>query len=60
VGYHVGGDVRYFFTTHVGVGGVVRFTAADVELTGTLFKPAGTTTVKAGGLQAGGGLRLRF
>jgi hypothetical protein len=61
LGYHVGGDVRYFFGRHVGIGGGVRFVRAEVKLPGS-FHPYGGTpvTVTAGGLQTGGGLRLRF
>jgi hypothetical protein len=60
-GYHVGGDVRYFFGRHVGIGGGVRFVRAEVKLPGS-FHPYGGTpvTATAGGLQMGGGLRLRF
>ena len=56
VGVNVGGDVAYFLTPNVGVGGSVQYSGATVQMT----VPSGTTDVKAGGLQAGGGLRLRF
>ena len=56
VGVNVGGDVAYFFTPNVGVGGSVQYSGATVQMS----VPSGTTDVKAGGLQAGGGLRLRF
>lgn len=57
VGFNAGADVGYFFTRQVGVGGTIQYSAATMELAG----PANTTMdVKAGGLQAGGGLRLRF
>jgi hypothetical protein len=56
VGVNVGGDVAYFFTPNVGVGGTVQYSGATVEMT----VPSGTADVKAGGLQVGGGLRLRF
>jgi hypothetical protein len=56
VGINVGGDVAYFFTPSVGVGGTVQYSGATVEMT----VPSGTADVKAGGLQVGGGLRLRF
>jgi len=56
VGINVGGDVAYFFTPNVGVGGTVQYSGATVEMT----VPSGTADVKAGGLQVGGGLRLRF
>ena len=56
VGMNVGGDVAYFFSPSVGVGGTVQYSGATVEMT----VPSGTADVKAGGLQVGGGLRLRF
>ena len=56
VGVNVGGDVAYFFTPNVGVGGTAQSSGATVEMT----VPSGTADVKAGGLQVGGGLRLRF
>ena len=58
-GGHVGADVSYFFTHVVGVGGFARFTRGSVDIENTLAG-GGTVTVKAGGVQAGGGLRLRF
>ena len=56
MGFNVGGDVAYFFSNQVGVGGIVQYSGATVEMA----LPAGTADVKAGGLQIGGGLRLRF
>ena len=56
MGFHVGGDVAYYFSNQVGVGGMAQYSKATVEMT----VPSGTTDVKAGGLQVGGGLRLRF
>jgi hypothetical protein len=56
VGVNIGGDVAYFFTPNVGVGGTVQYSGATVEMT----LPSGTADVNAGGLQVGGGLRLRF
>ncbi|MCY4660072.1 MAG: hypothetical protein OXF93_09720 [Acidobacteria bacterium] len=57
VGGHVGLDVTYMPTRHVGVGFVVRYATATVDLpaarTGRLFLPAG-------GAEVGGGLRFRF
>lgn len=55
-GFHVGGDVSVFFSRVVGVGGFVRFSRGTVELEDF----SGPHEVKAGGVQAGGGLRLRF
>jgi hypothetical protein len=57
VGYNLGADVAYFFSRQVGVGGTVQAAGATVRLP----TPDGRTMdAKAGGLQAGGGLRLRF
>ncbi len=57
VGFHVGADVTYFFSGHVGVGGLVRFSRATIDLSS---QDGGTVAVETGGLHAGGGLRLRF
>ena len=51
-GFNVGADVGYYFTKNVGVGGIVRFSAAT-----TTFSLG---DVDAGGALVGGGLRLRF
>ena len=57
IGFSVGTDVAFFFTRQVGLGATVQFAGAHVDLPGAL----GTTIeVKAGGGQAGAGLRLRF
>jgi hypothetical protein len=57
-GFHAGADVGFFFSRVVGVGGMIRFSRATVAL----FDPLSEQDVefKAGGVQAGGGLRLRF
>ena len=57
VGVNVGGDVAYFFTRQRGVGGGAQYSGTTVDLPSP---DGGTVSVKAGGLQAGGGLRLRF
>ena len=58
-GFHVGGDVSWFFSNNVGIGGMVRYTRATVE-----FPAAGgggeAISVDLGGVQAGFGLRVRF
>jgi hypothetical protein len=56
-GITIGGDVTYMFSRSIGIGGHVRFSRASASLT-----PAGgpSTTVDLGGVQAGGGLRVRF
>ena len=56
IGFNVGGDVAFFFSRQVGVGGTIRYSAATVELDAG----GGTFEAKAGGIQVGGGLRLRF
>jgi len=57
VGFNVGGDVGYFFTRQIGIGFALQFARANVELRSAA---GGTQEVRAGGVQAGGGLRLRF
>ncbi len=57
-GFHVGGDVSMFFTRVVGIGAFARFSHATVSLDDPLS--GGAIDVKAGGFQAGGGLRLKF
>lgn len=57
VGYNVGADVGYFFSRYVGIGALVRFTRASLDL---MSEDNGQISVDAGGLHAGGGLRLRF
>jgi hypothetical protein len=51
-GFNVGVDVGYYFTKNIGVGGIVRFSAAT-----TTFSLG---DVDAGGALVGGGVRLRF
>jgi hypothetical protein len=56
-GFHAGADFSTFFTRVVGVGGLVRYSYATVDLVdlgGTVVE------VKAGGFQVAGGLRLKF
>jgi hypothetical protein len=58
VGVHIGGDVAYYFTRELGIGFGLQYSGATAEIPSA---SAGTTTdVKAGGFQAGGGVRLRF
>lgn len=56
-GFHLGGDVSYFFNRVVGLGGFVRYSRAEVELDDLGGDVRKST---AGGVQAGIGLRLRF
>ena len=57
VGYHVGADVGFFFSRSVGIGALVRFSRASVDLAS---EDGGTISIDTGGFHAGGGLRLRF
>lgn len=56
-GLHAGADVAYYFTDTVGVGWLVRFSRATVELPSA---GDGEVSLPAGGLHAAGGLRVRF
>jgi hypothetical protein len=57
VGFHVGGDVGYFFTPSIGVGGGVRYSHAKIKFDSD---DDVTTEGVAGGLSAVAGLRFRF
>ena len=63
-GYHAGVDASYFFSKYVGVGGLVRYSRATVELENPLQSLVDdrTTTdpLKVGGLRVTGGVRVRF
>ncbi len=56
VGMHAGVDIRYMFTERVGIGGFVRYTKASVDLASA----EGNRPLNVGGIQSGGGLRVRF
>ena len=58
VGFNAGVDVGVRLSTNVGVGGLVRF--SKVSLAFPLAGSASNVTADAGGIQAGGGLRLFF
>ena len=58
VGFNVGGDVGYFFTRQVGVGGSVQWAATTIDAPAP--NGTGTFEIKAGGVQAGLGVRFRF
>jgi hypothetical protein len=58
IGFNVGADVGYFFTRQVGVGGSVQWAGTTIDAPAS--SGTGTFDIKAGGLQVGGGLRLRF
>ncbi len=55
-GFNAGADFRWMFTRNIGVGGLVRYTRASVDLT----RDGRTVTVDAGGAQVGAGVRLAF
>jgi hypothetical protein len=57
-GYHVGGDISFFFSRVVGLGVFARYSRGTVDL----VEPALESEVEleVGGLQFGGGLRLKF
>lgn len=58
IGFNVGADVGYFFTRQVGVGGSVQWAGTTIDAPAS--SGTGSFELKAGGFQAGGGLRLRF
>lgn len=57
-GAHAGADVSYFLSEVVGLGAYGRYMGGSVDIDNALGQ--GTVSVKAGGVQVGGGLRLRF
>jgi outer membrane protein with beta-barrel domain len=57
VGFNAGIDVTWLFAESVGVGGIVRYTRADVDLKAVEGR---SLTIKAGGLQGGVGIRVLF
>ena len=57
-GWHVGADGSVFFNRVVGIGGFARFSRGTVEIDEPMSELLQDVTV--GGLQVGGGLRLRF
>lgn len=58
-GFHAGIDVGYYFSRHVGVGGVFRFNRGTITIP---FEPMSEepADIKMGAAMFGGGLRLRF
>ena len=62
-GFHAGADGSVFFTRIIGVGGFAKYGRGAVDLENTVARALGQHTqigVKAGGVQVGGGLRLKF
>ena len=56
-GFNVGADIAWMFGRQFGVGGLVRYSRASVGLD---TDDGRSIAVKAGGLQAGAGVRIRF
>jgi hypothetical protein len=56
-GYHLGVDMMWRFTRQAGVGLLLRYTGGKKDLTPTGGQPV---EINAGGLHAGGGVRLLF
>jgi hypothetical protein len=57
VGFNAGIDVTWLFVESVGVGGIVRYTRADIDLKAVEGR---SLAMKAGGLQGGIGIRVLF
>ena len=57
MGFHGGVDVTWMFSRTAGLGGLVRYTRADLDLN---VAEGRTLAVKAGGIQGGVGIRLEF
>lgn len=57
VGFGGGGDVAFYFTRFVGIGGTFQFAGTTVRLPAA---GGATQSVKVGGLRTGAGLRLRL
>lgn len=55
VGFNVGGDASYFFSRYLGIHGLVRFSRGQISL-----GSGDEDRIQVGGVQAGGGLRIRF
>lgn len=56
-GFNAGADVFWMLSRHLGAGGLIQVTGARVKLP---TDGGRTVTIDAGGVQAGGGLRLVF
>ena len=57
IGFNAGADLAYYFSDVAGVGLLARYSRATVDLASAA---GGTVGVPVGGLQVGGGLRLKF
>ena len=62
-GFHAGADGSVFFTRVIGVGGFAKYGRGAIDLENTVARALGQHAqvgIKAGGVQVGGGLRLKF
>ena len=57
IGFNVGADVAYYFTSNVGVGWLMRYSNGKIDLSSA---DGDAVRVESGGLHTAGGLRLRF
>jgi opacity protein-like surface antigen len=57
LGFNVGMDVSRSLTSHLGLGGLIRYSRADVKFDDSSTRQG---TVKAGGVEVTAGVRLRF
>jgi hypothetical protein len=57
VGFNAGLDLSRLLTSHLGVGALIRYSRADVKFNDSEI---GKQTVKAGGVEVTGGVRIRF
>ena len=56
IGFNAGVDIRWFLARNLGLGGLIRYSRATVDLD----VQSRTVGVEAGGLQALGGIRVHF
>jgi hypothetical protein len=56
-GFNAGADIRWMFSRSIGLGGLVRYSRATVDLTTSDNR---TLAVRAGGVQGGVGIRIIF
>ena len=56
IGVHVGADVSYMVTPNFGLGGFLRFAQGSIDVPSL----GGDRPLNVGGIQTGGGVRLRF
>ena len=56
-GFNAGADLRWMLSRNIGVGGMLRYIRGSVDLE---TEDDRQISVRAGGLQVGGGLRIGF